>query len=112
MPRSVPARGDYGRVPLLESLLLGLTGGALGLGLAYGALELLIAIAPRGLPRLDDISLELGARILFRRRAFAGLVPGLFPVLKNLSSRISTGLHAGGGVAGRAGRVTERRTCS
>ncbi len=68
---------------LVESVLLGLLGGAIGLGLAYGGLRLLVAIAPADLPRLDEVSLDavvlcftLGISVL------SGLVFGLFPVLR------------------------------
>ena len=40
----------------VESLLLGAAGGALGLVLAYGGLELLLAIGPSNLPRLQEIA--------------------------------------------------------
>src|SRR5205085_3394860 len=43
---------------LFESLVLGLAGGALGLGLAYVALRALIAMAPEGLPRLNEIGID------------------------------------------------------
>jgi predicted permease len=39
---------------LLESLVLGLAGGVLGLAVAYGALKLLVAIGPETLPRLRE----------------------------------------------------------
>ena len=42
---------------LIESVVIGVLGSALGLGLAFGALRLLIAIAPQGLPRVQDIAL-------------------------------------------------------
>jgi predicted permease len=68
---------------LVESLLLGLLGGAVGLGLAYGGLRLLVAIAPADLPRLNEVSLDpvvltftLGISIL------SGILFGLFPVLR------------------------------
>ncbi len=66
-----------------ESVLLGLLGGVIGLGLAFGGLRLLVAIAPADLPRLDEVSLDpvvllftLGVSIL------SGLLFGLFPVLR------------------------------
>ena len=40
----------------VESLLLGTAGGVLGLVLAYGGLELLLAIGPSDLPRLQEIA--------------------------------------------------------
>src|SRR5580704_8994101 len=43
---------------LFESLLLGLVGGALGLALAYAAIRTLIAMAPAGLPRLNEIGID------------------------------------------------------
>src|SRR5262249_1523383 len=47
---------------LAESLLLALTGGALGLPLAVWGLELIVRLSPRGLPRFDEISVD--ARVL------------------------------------------------
>jgi putative ABC transport system permease protein len=46
------------RLALTESLLLGLTGGAAGCGLAYALLRLFISIAPQGLPRLQEASID------------------------------------------------------
>ena len=40
---------------LLESSVLGLLGGKLGLGFTYVALHYLVRLAPAGLPRMDDI---------------------------------------------------------
>ena len=54
--RSDGARRGSGRIAkelLAESLTLGLAGGALGVGLAYAGLRLLVAIGPGRLPRLD-----------------------------------------------------------
>ena len=43
---------------LLESLVLAVIGGALGLLFAYGGLQALIALAPSDLPRLNDIGID------------------------------------------------------
>ena len=51
---AAPAR--IARELLVESLLLGAAGGVLGLVLAYGGLELLLAIGPSNLPRLQEIA--------------------------------------------------------
>jgi predicted permease len=51
---AVPAR--IARELLVESLLLGVAGGVLGLVLAYGGLELLVARGPSNLPRLQEIA--------------------------------------------------------
>ena len=53
---AVPAR--IARELLVESLVIGAIGGALGLALAYGGLELLVAIGPSNLPRLDEIAVH------------------------------------------------------
>jgi predicted permease len=44
---------------LAESLLLSLTGGALGVLLAIWGVDTLLALAPAGLPRLDEVSISL-----------------------------------------------------
>ena len=51
-------RGRIVRGLLVESVLLGLMGGALGVGLAYAGLRVLVAIGPANLPRLSEISLD------------------------------------------------------
>jgi predicted permease len=54
---AVPAR--IARELLVESLVIGALGGALGLALAYGGLELLLRIGPSTLPRLNEIGVHL-----------------------------------------------------
>ena len=49
--------GRIAREQLAESVTLGLMGGALGLGLGYVGVRLLVALGPDGLPRLHEISL-------------------------------------------------------
>ena len=44
---------------LMESAVLGVLGSVLGLALAWGALRLLVALGPDGLPRLHDIGIDL-----------------------------------------------------
>jgi len=68
---------------LTESLVLSLAGGALGLGLAYAGLQLLIAIAPANLPRLTEISID-GRVLLFTSAVSiaSALLFGLIPAVK------------------------------
>jgi predicted permease len=75
--------GRIVREQLVESLTLGLIGGALGLGLAYAGIRLLVATGPAGLPRLQDISLgpAVVAFALISSLA-ASLLFGLVAVLK------------------------------
>jgi putative ABC transport system permease protein len=89
--------GRIARELLLESLLLGVVGGALGLVLADGALRLLAASGLAHLPRMESISIDpwvlaftLGISIA------AGLIFGLIPVVKYASPRLSHTLRGGG----------------
>jgi predicted permease len=82
---------------LLESTTLGVIGGALGLALAYGAIRVLIAIAPANMPRMDEISID-GPVLLFTLgiSVVAGLLFGSIPALKYLGPQLQTALRAGG----------------
>ena len=51
-------RGHIAREVLVESLVLSLIGGALGVALAYAGLTVVVATAPTTLPRVEDISLD------------------------------------------------------
>ena len=51
-------RWRIARELLLESVTLGLVGGAVGVGVAYAGLRLLTGIGPENLPRLSEISLD------------------------------------------------------
>ncbi|MGB6683728.1 MAG: ABC transporter permease, partial [Candidatus Acidiferrum sp.] len=68
---------------LLESLMLAVIGGALGLLFAYGGLRVLIALAPNDLPRLNDIGIS-GVVLLFTLGVtiVAGLIFGSMPALR------------------------------
>ena len=46
------------RLLMVESLALGLLGGLVGMGLAYGGLRVLVALAPANLPRLNEITID------------------------------------------------------
>jgi len=50
--------GRIAREMLVESLTLGVLGGALGLGLAWAALRILVAQGPATLPRLSEIGID------------------------------------------------------
>lgn len=82
---------------LMESVALGLLGGALGLGLAYGAVRLLVALAPAHLPRLAEIAID-PAVILFTLAIalVTGVLFGMVPVIKYAGPRIAFALRSGG----------------
>ena len=76
------------RQALTESLLLGLLGGMVGCGLAYWLLRLFVAIAPDGIPRLQQASLDL--RVLLFTLAgslLSGVLFGLAPAFVLAGSR-------------------------
>ncbi len=72
---------------LLESVTLGLLGGAAGVAVAYGGLRLLTAIGPEELPRLSEISLD-GWSIAFTLilSVLSGLFFGAITVLRYVPS--------------------------
>jgi predicted permease len=82
---------------LLESVTLGILGGAIGLGLAFGALRLLVALAPGNLPRLGDITLDIPV-LLFTLglSVVAGLLFGAIPVFKYAGAQPGLALRGGG----------------
>lgn len=81
---------------IAESLTLGVIGGVAGLGLAYGALRLLVNIGPANLPRLSEINID-GWVLLFTLvvSLAAGLLFGAIPVWKYAGRNLSGALHGG-----------------
>lgn len=79
---------------LVESVLLGLMGGALGASIAYGGVRLLRAIGPANLPRLSEISLDvrtLAFTVLLS--LLSGLLLSFIPALKYAGPRASLTLQ-------------------
>jgi predicted permease len=89
-------RWRIARELLLESVTLGLLGGALGVLVAYGGLHLLTAIGPSDLPRLSEVSLD-GWSIAFTLilSMLSGLFLGAIPVLRYVPSRERLTLNGG-----------------
>jgi predicted permease len=75
---------------LVESVLLSAMGGALGLAIAYGGLQLLVRNGPSNLPRMSEIGLDFHALAF---SAIVSLVSGLFfgliPALRYAGPRVS-----------------------
>jgi predicted permease len=88
--------GRIARELLFESVVLGLLGSVIGLGLAYGALRVVIALAPRGLPRVNEIGID-GWVLLFTLglALFSSLLFGAIPIFKYAGARLATGLREG-----------------
>jgi hypothetical protein len=120
-PLTVDAIGEVGRVLwillgtvglvlliLSESFALAFFGGIVGLAMAYAGIRTLVYYAPDGLPRIEDIGIDplvllftLGISIV------AGLLFGLFPVLKFRTPHLAGALKEGGRLSS-AGRERHR----
>ena len=88
---------------LTESILLGLTGGALGLLLARWGVQLIVAVSPNSIPRSREIGLD--SRVLLFTVAMAiltGIIFGLVPALQSSNPDLNETLKdAGRGSTGR-----------
>ena len=82
---------------LVESTLLGLAGGALGLVLAQQALYAVSALGPANLPRLGEITLDPVVLLFTLLLSLAASVFfGVLPVLKYANPHVSAVLRSGG----------------
>jgi predicted permease len=90
----------WGRIAaelLFESVILGVLGSLLGLALAYGALRVLVAMAPTGLPRIHEIGIDVPVLLFTLAIAlFSSLLFGAIPVFKYAGAHLNTGLREGG----------------
>jgi len=82
---------------ILESLVLSVSGGVLGLGLASVALRVGRSVLPESLPRIDDITLNwpvVGFALLLG--VVTGLVCGLAPAFAAIRTNVNGTLKEGG----------------
>ena len=85
-------RARIARELLMESVLLGLIGGVLGIGVAAAGLKLLARIGPANLPRLSEISLDWRSLVFtLALSLLSGLFFGSIPVWKYARNRMITG---------------------
>ena len=101
-------RGRIARELLLESLVLGVAGGVLAIGVAWAGLRLLIAARPVDLPRISEISLD-GYSLCFTLllAVFSGLFIGAIPAWKYARARTSM-MVDGTGRTATAGHTRQR----
>ena len=103
-----------GRQFVAESLLLALLATAAGLALAAGAVNLLVSVAPAGVPRLAGLALDVrAAGAAAGLGLVVGVAFGLLPLAQARGGDLLSGLRGrlrpagvlrGGGAAGRAPR--------
>ena len=90
---------------LTESILLSLVGGMIGLVLAVWGVDLLLALAPEGLPRVRDVSLD-GRVLLFTIgiSLLTGLGFGLVPALQASKPNLNETMKDAGRGSSEGGR--------
>ncbi len=94
------SRGRIAYELLAESLVLGIIGGIVGLGFAYGGLRALVALAPGNLPRLDDIAIDPAVLVFtLAISLLAGLLFGAIPILRYAGPHVADGLRGSGRTA-------------
>ena len=82
---------------LVESVMLGLIGGMIGVGLAYAGVRFLAVSGPANLPRLSEISIDVRTLgFTFVISVLSGLLFGLVPALKYAGPRTSLELRSAG----------------
>jgi predicted permease len=94
------------RLLITESVMLSLTGGALGLFIAYWGTNLALKALPSALPRIDDIKVDASVLLFTLVVSIAtGLAFGLAPALQSSSPNLNEALKEGGrsGSSGRQG---------
>jgi predicted permease len=90
----------WGRIAaelFFESMVLGVAGSLIGLAFAYGALRLLVVMAPTGLPRIHEIGIDLPVLLFTLALAlFTSLLIGSIPVIKYAGASVNSSLREGG----------------
>jgi predicted permease len=93
------------RSRLAESLLLALTGGAAGAALSIAGVRLLLALAPSGVPRLEEVHVSAPALVFAAGVSMlAAIAFGILPALRSLRVQPQAALH---GNPARAGNSRE-----
>jgi predicted permease len=101
-------RGRIARELLIESVMLGLLGGVLSIGVAMAGLRLLVALGPTDLPRLSEVGFDAGSLgFTFALAVFSGLLFGSIPALKYAGAK-ATAMMGGTSRTASAGRARQR----
>jgi len=98
-------RGRLVRQLLTESVLLAVLGGAAGLALAWGGIELIRAWNPGNLPLIDSVRLDARAfGFMFLVSMLTGILFGLAPALESTRANLNSTIKE----SGRAGASQSR----
>jgi putative ABC transport system permease protein len=89
---------------LTESLLLALTGGALGLLIAYGGIGVLKSLGAANIPRLDGVGIDTTvAAFALTVTLITGVLFGLVPALQCSKADLQSSLKEGGRTSAQGG---------
>jgi putative ABC transport system permease protein len=90
-------RGRIAREILVESILLAVTAGILGIGFAAGVLRLVLKLSPVQMPRFETIAVDAsGVLFTLTIALLAGFACGAIPVLKYAGRRLAQTMRSGG----------------
>ncbi len=92
-------RTRLARLALTEGLLIALAGCALGFGIAQALLRIFVAIAPQGIPKIEQASIDLrvgGVSLLFALAAGIGIA--LWPGVSLIRTNLLTGARTVGAI--------------
>jgi putative ABC transport system permease protein len=103
------SRGRLAREAIVESFVLAVVAGAVGLTVTWWTLHLLLAILPEGLPRLGSVRIDAAVVVFtialaFMSAALAGLVPALWSARADVVSELRAGGRGATVGAARHGR--------
>lgn len=103
------SRGNLMRLALTESLVLALAGAALGVGFAFGGIQVLRAVAPITAARKAAIALD-GTTLGFALGAaiFTAVVAGLPPALAAMRTSLAGVMRAARSARARGTTCCER----
>jgi predicted permease len=103
-------RGRIAQQQLVDSVLVGLIGGAFGLAVAWSFLGVMLRFAPPGIPRLDTVRID-GAVVLFTvmMAVASGVLLGVMPALQASRRSLSDALKSGARSTATAGQQRFRR---
>ena len=88
--------GHLFRPVLIESLLIALSGGALGVLLAYAGVRVLVNAAPVDIPRLDEVHVNFATLLFaFFVSAGCGILCGLWPAIRTTGVQPADALRSG-----------------
>jgi predicted permease len=101
-------RTGIARQLLLESMSLALVGGVVGVALAHGGVRLLVLLEPDGVPRLNEIAVDLPVvGFALAASLLAGVLFALLPIIR-IGVHGTAAVLSDGGRTASAGRQVHR----